>query len=83
MLLLSSFCGCFENGLLFVAERYTAFGKVVGRHLHTHLVAGKNLDVMHTHLAGDVGCDFVAVFQLHAEHGVGEGLENGAVLFDC
>lgn len=57
--------------------------EVVDGKLHRHLVARQDLDVVHTHLAGDVGGDFVAVFQLYAKHRVAEGLDDGAVLFDC
>ena len=34
---------------------------------------------MHTHLAADVREDFRTVLQLHAEHGIGERLGNGAL----
>lgn len=65
-----------------VAEGYATFGQIVGRHFHPHLVAGKDFDVMHTHLTGDVGCDFVTVFEFYTKHCVGKGFYYGAVLFD-
>ena len=66
-----------------VAESNTAFAQVVRRHLYTHLVAGKNLDVVHAHLSGDMGGDFVTVFQHYTKHSVGKGFNDSAVLFDC
>ena len=36
---------------LFVSKHNSALREVVGTHLHLHLVAGKNLDVVHPHLA--------------------------------
>jgi len=59
-----------------------AFGQIVGGHLHLHLVAGEDADVVLAHLAGDVCRDHVAVLQLHPEHGVGEGLLHHAFHFD-
>ena len=73
-----------ESGIsLLVPEGYASFGEVVGRHLDADLVAGKDLDVVHAHLSGDVGRDFVAVLEFDAEHRIAESLDDGAVLFDC
>ncbi len=47
--------------------------QVVDGQLDRHLVSRQDLDVMHTHLARNVGQDLVAVFQLHLEHGVRQG----------
>src|SRR6478736_8719128 len=58
------------------AERDPRLGQIVGRELHGHLVAGKDPDVVHPHLPGDVPEDDVPVFQLHPEHRVGEGLHD-------
>ena len=68
---------------LFIAEGYATLGKVIGAHFNSHFVAGQDLDVVHTHLAGDVGNDFVAAFKFYAEHCVREGFDDGAVEFDC
>ena len=68
---------------LLVAECDTALGEVIGRHLHSDTVTGKNLDIVHAHLAGDVGSDFMSVFKFHTEHRVAEGFDDNAVLFDC
>ena len=56
---------------LLVAERDTSFGQVVGAHFYFDTVTGKDLDVVHTHLTGDVGDDERSVLELHAEHSVG------------
>jgi len=43
-----------------------------------NLVAGKNADVVHAHLSGDVRQNFVAVLELDPEHRVRERFENRA-----
>ena len=68
---------------LLVAEGYSALREVVGRHFDSHLVAGQNFYVVHTHFAGDVGCEFVAVFKFDAKHRVAECFDDYSVLFDC
>lgn len=55
---------------LLIAECYSTLREVVRRHLHSHFVAGENLDVVHAHLARDMGGDFMPVFKLHAKHRV-------------
>ena len=50
--------------------------EVVRRELHLDSVTGEDADVMHAHLAGDVGQDLVAVLQLDTEHCVGKGLDH-------
>src|SRR5688572_1039563 len=49
------------------SKRNTTLGKVVRGHLHRHLVARQDADVVHPHLPRDEGVDRVAVLQLHAE----------------
>ena len=68
---------------LFIAESNTSFGQVIGGHFDTHFVAGQYLDVVHTHLAGDVRDDLVTVLEFDTELRVGECLDDNAVLFDC
>src|SRR3954471_20893801 len=58
------------------AERDPRLGQIVGRHFHGDLVAGKDADVMHAHLPGDVSQDHVPGLELHPEHRIGERLEN-------
>ena len=38
---------------------------------------------MHTHFAGDMGNDEWSVFELDAEHSVGQSLHNRSVYFDA
>ena len=68
---------------LFVSECYTSLRKVVRRHFHPDFVAGENLDIVHTHLAGDVGRDLMAILKFDLEHCVGQGFENHSVLLYC
>ena len=37
-----------------------------------HLVSGQDADVVHAHLSGDMGEDFVSIFELDAKHRVGQ-----------
>src|SRR5690554_8131060 len=67
--------------LLFIPVTDSAFGQVVRRHLHFNLITRQNLNVMHSHFTGDVSCNHMTVFQLHAKHGVGKSFDNGTVLF--
>jgi hypothetical protein len=56
--------------------------EVVGGQLDDHPVAGEDADVVHAHLPGDVRQDAVAVGQLHPEHGVREGFDDGPLDLD-
>src|SRR5688572_6209616 len=56
--------------------------EVVRRELHHDPVLGEDPDVVLAHLAADVGEHLVPVGQLHAEHGVGKGLHDGALDLD-
>src|ERR1035441_4428023 len=51
-------------------------GQVVGRKLHGHPVARKNLDEVLAHLARYMGQDLVLVLQFHLEHGIGQWLDH-------
>src|SRR3954470_17721135 len=53
--------------------------QVVRRELHEDTVARKDPDVVHPHLPGDVRQDLVSVLERHPEHGVGQGLRDGAL----
>ncbi len=37
---------------------------------------------MHAHLSGDRSQDLMPIFQPDAKHGIGEGLQNDAILLD-
>ena len=56
--------------------------EVVDRQLHRNSVAGQDLDVVHAHLAGNVGENGVTVLKFHLEHRVGQGFEHRALEFD-
>src|SRR5690242_8583507 len=59
-----------------------ALGQVVRRHFHLDLVAGEDSDVVLAHAARNVSSHDVPVFQLHAEHGVGQGFLHRTFHFD-
>ena len=56
-------CSCLHiwRVLLFVSEHDSAFRQIVRAHLHLHFVAGQDFDVVHAHLAGNVGGDGMTV----------------------
>jgi len=62
--------------LLLVAIRDATALQVVGRELNLNAITGKDADVMHAHLAGNVGQHFVPVFELDSEHGVRKWLDH-------
>lgn len=68
---------------LLVPVRDPTSFEVVGGELHLDAIARKDADVVHAHLSGNVSQNFVAVFQLYAEHGVGKGFDNGPFQYDC
>src|SRR6476661_301986 len=72
---------CYSAGLLVAVDDPTP-GEVVRRELHHDPVLGEDPDVVLTHLAADVREHLVPVGQLHAEHGVGKGLHDGALDLD-
>src|SRR6476660_8565141 len=65
-----------EEARLLVAVGDPATGEVVGCELDLNPIAGEDADVVHAHLAGDVREDLVAIFELDAEHGVGQRLDD-------
>src|SRR4051794_2507986 len=67
---------------LLVAVDDPTSGEVVRRELHHHAVLGEDPDVVLAHLAADVGENLVPVAQLDAEHGIRQGLHNGALDLD-
>ena len=68
--------------LLLVPVRDATPGEVVGSEFHLHLVAGEDADVVHAHLAGDVGQDFVPVVERDLEHCVRKRFEDLALEHD-
>ena len=68
--------------LFLVPERDAAFAQIVRAHLDFHAITRQNLDVVHAHLARDVGHDGVPILELDTETRIGERLQDGAVLCD-
>src|SRR6476659_9660788 len=69
-------------GCLLVAVDDPTSCEVVRRELHHHAVLGEDPDVVLAHLAADVGENLVPVAQLDAEHGIRQGLHDGALDLD-
>jgi hypothetical protein len=65
----------------FEPEDDTAFGQVVGGHLHADAVTDGEPHEMFTHLARDMGQDLVIVVEFYPEHGAGQNSQNAA--FNC
>src|SRR5690606_14856498 len=60
-----------------------ALAQVVRRQFNADLVASQNADVVLAHLSGDVRGNDVPVFQLHTEHGVGQGVDDSTFHFEA
>ena len=65
--------------MLLEAIRYASPVEIIRGQLNDDLVAGEDPDVVHSHLAGDVGKHLVPIIEFHPEHRIGQGLENGAL----
>ena len=61
---------------LFVSPDDPSLGKVIGRKLQGHPVAGQDPDIVHPEFSGNGRKDLVAVLQLYAEHRVGQLFKN-------
>src|SRR5260370_565702 len=59
-----------------------SLGQVVKADIDGYLVAGKDADVVHPHLAGDMGEDLVVILKPDAEHRVGQGVDDLALNLD-
>jgi hypothetical protein len=59
-----------------VPEDEPALVDVVARHLHGDAVAGQGLDPVLLHLAGRIGDDLVAAFELHPVAGIRQDLDD-------
>ena len=64
------------KGDLLVAIRDTTTIKIVYRQLNLNLISRQDLDVVHTHLSGDMGQYLVSIFELYPKHCVRKCLEN-------
>lgn len=67
---------------LLIAIDNTASGEIVWAQLNNHAIFRKNTDVVLSHLARDVGKNFVSVGQLNAKHRVGKSFDHCALDFD-
>ena len=76
------FCFCTPAVKLFISEIDPAACQVVRRQFHPHFVTRQNPDVVHAHFSGDRSQDLMPIFQPDAKHGIGEGLQNDAILLD-
>ena len=70
------------GAFLLVSIGDTTAGEVVRGELYLDLVARKDADVVHPHLAADVRQHLVAVLEFHAEHRVRQGLDDRALEHD-
>jgi ATP-dependent RNA circularization protein (DNA/RNA ligase family) len=59
-----------------------ASGEVVWSEFNLDFVTGKNTDVVHAHLSGDVRQHVVTILKLYAKHCVWERLKNRALEHD-
>lgn len=67
---------------LLVAVGDAPSGEVVRSELNLDLVTRENSDVVATHLSGDVSQNGVTILEFDPEHGVREGLDDGAFQHD-
>ena len=67
------------TGALGFAKDDPRFGHVVGGYLHFHSVAWHNANEILAHLAANMSQNFLAVWQIHAEHCVGKYLRHDAL----
>src|SRR5438552_2479818 len=72
-----------RSGSLSVAVDDPAHRQIVGRELDADPVAGQDSNVIHAHLAANVGEDFgLVLVEFYAETGVREVFEDGALDLD-
>lgn len=66
---------------LLISKSYPSLCQIVRRHLQPYFVSWQNADVVHPHLSRNMRQHFVAIFQLHFKHRIGQSLEYCSVLF--
>jgi len=59
---------------LFRSPCDSSLGKVVNGNFNRDLIAGEDLDIIHTKLTRNVGCNDVPVGKLNLEYGIGQCL---------
>lgn len=67
---MSKYCNL-STLVLFVSKYDSSPAQIVRTHLHSYLITRQNPYVVHPHFSGDGRQNFVTVFKLHPEHGVG------------
>lgn len=65
-----------------MTESDSAFREVVRRHLHHHLVTGKDADEVQPHFSGNVRKNAMPVAQFHAEHGIRQQFNDFSLYFN-
>ena len=65
--------------MLFRPVNNPSAGQIVGRQLNRYFVSRENLDEVHPHLTGNVRKNAMPVFQLNAEHGIGQRLNDATL----
>ena len=58
----------FRSGFVLLPESDSALGHVVWAHFNSHSIAWKNSDKELSHLAADIGQDFVAILKFDSKH---------------
>jgi hypothetical protein len=61
-----------------VPKGYARLSEIVGRHFDVYSIANADADKILSHLAGDMGEDFVAVLQSHPKHCARQNLSDSA-----
>ena len=67
---------------LFRPENDSALSQIVYRYLHRELVAGEDLNIVHSHFPGYMGSDHMSVGKLYLKHGVRKCFRDHAFKFD-
>ena len=66
---------------LFTSPGDTAPLQIIWTHLYRDLIARKNFDIVHPEFSGDMRQDGMSITDIHLEHGIGQGLDHGALQF--
>jgi len=70
------------GGWLFIAVRDTPLAEVIRRKFDGDPIPLQDLDIVHPHLSGNMGEDFVAVFEFHAKRCIRQRLFDHAIDFN-
>ena len=67
---------------LLISKCNSAFCQIVWGHFNLYFIAGQDLDIVHSHLSGNVSSDDVPVLQLDPKHGIAKRFDDSAILLD-